>query len=248
MSTDKDFKRVVRTRMQKTGESYTTARATLLRRPRLVARPSEPPPDYSAKAGMSDAVIEKKTGKAWPAWVEVLDRARAHEWTHTDIARHVSEVHGVLPWWTQAVTVGYERIKGLRAIGQRRAGTWEASKSRTIAAPVEDVFRAFSEPRRRAKWLPGIKLTIRGARQGKDARITWPDGSSVHVYFVAKGHNKSTVTVQHTKLADRAAVDRMKVYWGERFDALTELAGMGRRAGGQAGGKATAAKRRRKSA
>ncbi len=30
MPTDKDFKRLVRGRMQKTGESYTAARATLL--------------------------------------------------------------------------------------------------------------------------------------------------------------------------------------------------------------------------
>ena len=243
MSTDRDFKRVVRTRMQKTGESYTTARAALLRKPRGVARPPAPAPDYSAKAGMSDAVIMKKTDRDWATWVEVLDRVKAHEWTHTEIARHVSDVHRVPPWWTQAVTVGYERIKELRAIGQRRAGTWEASKSRTFAAPVAELFQAFSEPRRRAKWLPGIKLTIRGARPGKDARITWPDATSVQVYFVAKGEKKATVTVQHVKLEDRAAVDRMKVYWGERFAALEELVGQaGRRAV-----KALASKRARSS-
>ena len=32
MPTDKDFKRLVRGRMQKTGESYTAARANLIRR------------------------------------------------------------------------------------------------------------------------------------------------------------------------------------------------------------------------
>ena len=31
MPTDKDFKRLVRTRMRKTGEAYTTARAHLLK-------------------------------------------------------------------------------------------------------------------------------------------------------------------------------------------------------------------------
>lgn len=223
MSTDKDFKRVVRTRMQKTGESYTTARATLLRRPRATTRASEPLPDYSAKAGMRDAIIQGKTGKDWATWVEVLDRVKAHEWTHTAIARHVSEAHRVPPWWTQAVTVGYERIKELRAIGQQRAGSWEAAKSRTFAVPVGDAFRAFVEPRRRAKWLAGVKLTVRTAKVNHTLRITWPDASSVAVYFVAKGAGKTSVSVQHGKLEDRDAVDRMKAYWGERFDALATL-------------------------
>ncbi|MBC7898386.1 MAG: hypothetical protein H7066_23395 [Cytophagaceae bacterium] len=222
MSTDKDFKRVVRTRLQKTGESYTAARATLLRRPRATTRATEPPFDYSAKAGMRDAVIMEKTGKGWAEWLDVLDRAKAHEWTHTEIARHVSEAHGVPPWWTQAVTVGYERIKDLRARGQRRAGTWEAAKSRTFAAPVAEVFCAFHDPRRRATWLPGVKLTVRTATANKSLRITWPDGSSVQCYFTVKGPAKSSVAVQHVKLPDRAAVDRMKAMWAERLDALAE--------------------------
>jgi hypothetical protein len=51
-------------------------------------------------------------------------------------------------------------------------------------------------------------------------RVSWPDGSSVELYFVSKGTGKSQVAVQHGRLPDRAAVDRMKAYWTDRLGAL----------------------------
>ena len=131
MTTDKDFKRLVRGRMQKTGESYTAARAQLRSTPPAV--PSVvPPSDYATLAGKSDAIMKARTGCGWERWVKALDHAGAHGWTHTEIARHVVEKYKIPGWWAQSVTVGYERIKGLRAVGQRRGGAFEASKSRTF--------------------------------------------------------------------------------------------------------------------
>src|SRR2546427_13299747 len=126
MPTNKDFKRLVRGRMQKTGEAYTTARAHLLKQ----KPPAAPPPgavDYAKLAGRSDAVIKERTGCTWERWVKALDHAQAYTWTHREIAKYVHEKYKVPGWWTQAVTVGYERIKGLRAVGQRRDGSFEAS-------------------------------------------------------------------------------------------------------------------------
>jgi hypothetical protein len=54
-------------------------------------------------------------------------------------------------------------------------------------------------------------------------RVTWPDGTSVELYFVAKGEAKSQVAVQHGKLADRASADRMRAYWAERLAALQAI-------------------------
>lgn len=222
MTTQKDLKRVVRTRMQKTGESYTAARASVLARSNG-KKPLAPPPDYEALAGMKDAVIREKTGKGWAEWTAVLDKVNAHAWLHRDIALHVHNEHDVPQWWTQAVTVGYERIKGLRAIGQRRGGTFEASKSRTFNVPVDQLFDAFANARKRAKWLAGVQLTVRKATQARSIRITWDDGSSVEGWFTAKGDTKSNVSIAHTRLPDRAAVDRQKAFWGERFDALATM-------------------------
>ena len=76
MPTDKDFKRLVRGRMQKTGESYTAARAQL-RKQKPVTSAAPRPAQYAAIAGKSDAIIKERTGCTWERWVKALDRAKA---------------------------------------------------------------------------------------------------------------------------------------------------------------------------
>jgi hypothetical protein len=240
MPRQKDLKRLVRARMQKTGEAYTAARAQVLRKPRTpkgtnvdatpAAAPAAPstaaqpdPKDFAAIAGMSDAIIKEKTGCTWELWVQALDYSRAYELSHREIAKLVKEKWDTPSWWTQMVTVGYERIKGLRAMGQRRSGDYEAGKSKTFAAPVGRVYRAFRDARTRQRWLGDVNLTVRTAVPNKSMRITWPDGTSVEWYFVPKGARKCQVAVQHGKLADREAVDRLKAYWGERLGVLETM-------------------------
>jgi hypothetical protein len=220
MTTQKDFKRVVRGRMQKTGESYTAARAQLLKQKPALAAVSPRPSEYAKLAGMSDAKLKENTGCTWERWVKALDHVKAHTWPHREIATYVREKYKVKSWWVQTVTVGYERIKGLRAIGQRRDGSFEASKSRTFAVPLGTLYRAFHDTRIRSRWLPGVDLTVRTATREKSMRITWPDRTSVEVGFASQGSGKSRVAVSHVKLPDKTAAARAKEYWGDRLDAL----------------------------
>jgi uncharacterized protein YndB with AHSA1/START domain len=242
MPTQKDLKRLVRRRMTKTGESYTTARAQLLRKSspqvspsvtappmsrsksaRFDARPgSTTPSEYPKLAGMSDAALKAKTGCDWRHWVEALDYVEAHTWPHRKIAAYVHEEFGVPGWWTQTVAVGYERIRGLRLKGQRRDGGFEASKSRTFPVPIADLYAAFAKPRSRARWLPGVKAVLRKATPNKSVRMTWPDGTSVEVWFTARGAGKSAAGLQHRKLPDKESAVQLKQYWGERLEALGE--------------------------
>lgn len=229
MPTDKDFKRLVRTRMRQTGEAYTTARVHLLRhRPKRATsaapRPAPAPaPSFEQLAGVKDATMKARTGCDWERWVWVLDQAGAQDWSHRAIAEHVRRRYKTPMWWTQAVTVGYERIKGLRAVGQRRSGQFEAGKSKTLAAPTARVYRAFRDARTRRRWLGAVDLTVRTAIPNKSMRITWSDGTNVEWYFVSKGEAKCQVAVQHGKLPDREAADRMKNWWGERLSELDRL-------------------------
>ena len=240
MTTQKDFKRLVRGRMQKTGESYTAARANLLSAKRKAtnvesnghgpvpatavastgAAPTTPPADFAKIAGMSDEAVKAKTGCNWERWVWALDQVHAYNWPHSEIAQYVHEKYKVPGWWTQTVTVGYERIRGLRARGQRRSGSWEASKSKTINAAVGTVFKSFKQPKLRSAWLPENKPVVRTSVPNKSLRLTWDDGTSVEVYLVAKGRSKAQVAIQHTKLPSRDAADRMKEFWSEHLDAL----------------------------
>lgn len=212
MPANKDLKRLVRSRMQKTGESYTTARAHLVSRP----------PDYATLAGMTDAKVAAATGCDWHNWVYVLDKADAHRWPHREIAAWIREKYGTASWWSQMVTVGYERIKGLRVKGQRRGGGFDVNKSKTIGVPVGRLYRAWRDPRVRRQWLADA-IAFRRATPNTLLRITWPDGTSVTAAFASKGRAKSVVSLQHEKLPDQAAADRVRAFWTSRLAALGEL-------------------------
>jgi len=224
MPRDKDLKRLVRTRMQKTGEAYTAARAQILIKPRRKIS-NTLKVNYAELAGTSDATIKQKTGCTWERWVKALDHHGAAEMSHTDIARLVHTTYKVDGWWSQTVTVGYERIKGLRAKGQRRDGSYEVNKSRTFAVPVAALYQAWAEPRVRGRWLDGERVTVRTATPPKSMRLGWSDGTIVVVGFTRKGRSKSAVSLAHTKLQDQEAANRLKQYWSERLDELGEVLG-----------------------
>jgi hypothetical protein len=216
MTQQKDFKRVVRARMQKTGESYTAARL------HLVKKEDAPAPDYAALAGLSDDSVKKATGRSWAMWVKLLDKVDAKEMSHPALTKHIRAEYDTPSWWTQMVAVGYERIRGLRAQGQQRSGDWSVSKSKTVGVPLAKLYAAFNA-RSRAKWMPGVKLTVRGATPNKTMRLRWEDGSPIDVGFMAKGESKSQVALAHGKLPSKAEADRMRAFWTERLNALAAM-------------------------
>jgi hypothetical protein len=219
MPTNKDLKRLVRARMKKTGEAYTAARSHIITKPKSATKRV----DYATLAGMSDEKVKAKTGCTWERWVNALDRKGAEKMSHRDIAALVNEKYKIDGWWSQTVTVGYERIKGLRARGQRRDGTYEAGKSRTFDVPVTALFDAWADASVRRRWLNGESVRIRTATAPKSMRIGWTDGTIIAVGFTAKGKSKSAVALAHTKVSDRETANRLKEYWSNRLDALGEV-------------------------
>jgi hypothetical protein len=216
MTTQRSFKRLVRSRMEKTGESYTAARAMLLSGEE---RRAEEPPLLA-----SDERIRERTGRGWEEWFDLLDEWGAAERPHREIARWVADQLGIGPlvWDAQAITSSYERARGLRAVGETEQG-FAASTSRTVAVPVERLFDAVVDESQRRSWLPDGELSERTATRPRSARFDWGDGTSrVMVVFDAKGEQKSTVALQHVRLPDIDAAERMKAYWRERVTALKE--------------------------
>jgi hypothetical protein len=223
MPTNKDLKRLIRARMRKTGEAYTAARSHIITKPKAAMKSI----DYAALAGMSDEKVKAKTGCTWERWVHALDRKGADKMSHRDIAALVHEKYKIDGWWSQTVTVGYERIKGLRARGQRRDGTYEAGKSRTFNVPVTVLFDAWAKASLRRRWLNGQAVKVRTATAPKSMRLGLTDGSIIAVGFTAKGRSKSSVALAHTKLPDRETANRLKEYWSNRLDALGEVLSKG---------------------
>jgi hypothetical protein len=218
MTTQRSFKRLVRSRMEKTGESYTAARASLLaaEEPKAAVRPA---------LATSDEAIRRRTGRGWEEWFDLLDEWGAAERSHREIARWVAEQQSVDPlaWNAQAVAGSYEFARGLRAVGEHPDG-FAITASRTVAVPVERLYEAFVDESLRERWLPEAELRERTATRPRSARFDWGDGETrVNVTFLAKADGKSTVAVAHERLADAQEAERIKAYWRDRVATLKEV-------------------------
>ncbi len=215
MTKQKSFKRLVRARMEKTGESYTAARAALLGGSSNGSAPADSPVMV-----MSDEAIRERTGFGWEEWFDMLDEAGATDWSHRDTARWLREEQGVPGWDSQSITVGYERARLGRGVGETATG-FSITASKTVAVPVETLFDAWVDEIRRREWLPDGQLRERKSTRPRTARYDWGDGTTrVIVGFESKGPQKSVVALQHERLADRDEADRTKAYWRERVSAL----------------------------
>jgi uncharacterized protein YndB with AHSA1/START domain len=209
MTRQKSFKRLVRARMEKTGESYTAARSMLLSA------------HDTTWLATTDEAIRERTGRGWEEWFDRLDEWGAADMTHRDIARRVAAELAIDPlaWNAQAITMSYERTRGMRAAGERTDG-FAITAQKTVPVPAERLFDAFTDAALRAQWLPEDQLRERTATKPKSARFDWADGATrVNVTFIAKGE-RSTVALEHARLADADEADRMKAFWRERLSTL----------------------------
>jgi Domain of unknown function (DUF4287) len=216
MTRQKSFKRLVRARMDKTGESYTSARAALL-------TAAEPDATESPALTMYADAIRERTGRGWEDWFDLLDEWGATERSHKEIATWLREEHDTGGWNSQSITVSYERARGLRAVGEHADG-FTVTASKTIDVPIDTLYDAFIDVEQRRRWLPDAELHERTATRPKSARFDWGDTTTrVVVGFESKANGKSVAALAHEKLPDAAEAERMKAFWRERVAVLKEV-------------------------
>jgi uncharacterized protein YndB with AHSA1/START domain len=182
------------------------------------------------QAGISDDAVSARTSRGWSEWYTLLDRAGARTMTHGDIAALLKSRWKCPGWWSQMITVAFERARGMRAKHQKPDG-YEISRTLTVAAPPDRARRAFTEARMRAAWLGKAKLTRRApatrpgaAKPPRALRFAWDGGASrLEVTFAARSGGRCQVSVQHGRLAGAREAARMKVFWGERLRRLDAI-------------------------
>lgn len=238
MTTQKSFKRRVRARMAETGESYTAARRQLVpeESANTAAGTGEVPgpsfevaeeftPEQRALFMLSEKAVESGTGHGWRHWVTVLDDWGATAHSHAQIARWLVVEHEISGWWAQGVAVSYERLRGMRAVGEGSDG-FAASASKTIAVSADRLFDAFEDEELRDRWLPGVVLRVRTATRPKSARFDVEGelaGTLLTVAITAKAPDRSGVAIQHLRLADAERVRERKEFWRTRLAVLKSL-------------------------
>jgi uncharacterized protein YndB with AHSA1/START domain len=163
--------------------------------------------------------------------------------SHAEIARHLAARYGLSPWWSQAVTVRYEQERGLRQHGQRSTGDFRVTVQRTVDAPLARAWAAWTDAAIISRWFTTrhtVDLRVGGEYRNADGdrgvillieprkrlRFTWdnPDhcpGTLVEVTFSSRADARTTVRLEHLKIADRKGFDDMKTGWSWAMDSLT---------------------------
>lgn len=172
------------------------------------------------KPPVSTDAVKAKTGHTWEEWLRILDKEKGRKLGHTAMAELLHEKYSVPGWWSQMVTVGYERARGLRVKHQKKSG-FEISATRTIDANARSIFKAWTDSKVRSRWLPKSAITIHKSTPPKSLRVTWIDGAkSIGVNLYPKTSGKTLLALQHGKLESATQAKKMKAFWGVRLDAL----------------------------
>jgi hypothetical protein len=171
---------------------------------------------------MSEAAVKAKSGKDWGSWFRLLDEAGAANLDHRAIAKLLSEEHGVPGWWSQMVTVEYERARGRRVRYQVSDG-FSVSVSKTIATPLSKLYGATASAAKRKAWFPKGAFKLSSQTKDKYFRGAWNESARLEIGFYAKGAGKSQIALAVSKLAKKADLERERKAWKAALVRLQEM-------------------------
>lgn len=198
---------------------------------------------YQAVNDMSDAAVKKATGKSWQEWFAALDKEGGAAKGRKVLNEFLYKKMKVDPWWTSTIVVEYEAArKVVEKDGQPRGYSICATKA--IAAKPQDVFAAFADTQKLAKWFAaspkqefkeggqfsnadGNRGVFKKINPGKVIKLTWEGeraapGETVEVKLQPSG-DKCSVIVTHDRIVGRDAADGLRAAWGTALDALKSL-------------------------
>ena len=171
---------------------------------------------------MSDAAVKARTGKDWAGWFSLLDRAGAAKLPHKEIAKLLASKQGVPGWWSQNITVEYERARGLRERHQKSDG-YSVGVTKTIASSVSGLYKATADAAARKKWFPRGAFELSSQTKDKYFRGAWKKGPRLEVGFYAKGDGKAQIALAVSKLPSKADVETERAAWKSALSKLQAM-------------------------
>lgn len=179
------------------------------------------------KPKTSDEAVKKATGKVWKEWFTILDKYGAKKLAHIDIAKMVYDKYlgksnpGISPdvassggWWSQMVTVEYERSRGLRKVNQSTSG-YSVSVHKTVNMPVSTLFTEWRKIAKRKK------LAENTLQENKTIRYKAEKSEPLFVaVFASKGPARSRIAIEAMRLPSAKAVEEERTKWKKEFEKL----------------------------
>lgn len=192
---------------------------------------------------VDDATCKSATGKTLQEWWSYLDERGGPSKGRRDIGNHLYAELKVDEWWTATLNYEYESARGVKDKDGRHCG-YTICVTKTINAPVEKVYAAWSDPGVLKEWFgPGVQAKVedggtwsdgdgnsgeyKRVRANKDLRFTWKgesgDESLVDVSLTDKG-DKTALLINHARIQTTAEKDGLRAAWGEAANRLKALA------------------------
>ena len=194
---------------------------------------------------ISDAAVQKATGKDWDEWFSLLDGEGAEALPHKQIARLLSDKGYIASsWWCQMVTVAYEYARRKRVVGQTKAAEFQIGVQKSLSLTPAQAWTLLTEPEGRALWLgtvpdlrwekraayataEGTRGEIRSFTPGKHVRLTWQPPhftapSTLQVSLTPSGA-KTALRFHQEKLDSAETREQMRAHWRDVLQKLAEL-------------------------
>lgn len=178
----------------------------------------------------------RATGRGWDDWLSVLDDAGAQHLSHPEIVSLLEREHPEVEsgWWRQTITVGYERARGLRVVGQTAAAGFELGVQRTVAADPDRVWALLVS--RPDLWLgdggeaqitpggavtgPDVSGEVRVVRPSVRLRLRWQPHDWARPASLQWTLSRTTsggtrIGMHLEQMPDPEARERMRHHWSE---------------------------------
>jgi uncharacterized protein YndB with AHSA1/START domain len=199
--------------------------------------------EFRSDFPVTDEAAKAATGKTLKQWFAELDKRDGLKKGRRDNVSHIYEQKIEL-WWATTIAVEYEKHHDVK----KKDGLYEGyfiCSTKTIAAPPDKVFAAWSNAADLGKWFgdktraevkdggsyenkDNNKGDFLRVRENKDIRMTFAGNgveapSLVDVQFQDKGKGKTGLLVNHSRIQNRAEADGLRAAWAESLDRLKKL-------------------------
>ncbi len=214
MTKQESFKRRIRGRMAATGERYAAARRAML-------SPAPPHPrGWAAEPELTDESVSAHTGQGWDEWCRVIEAWPGNLDGHAAIAAYLEREHGLDGWWSQGVTVGYERITGRRLPYQRSDGSFAVGVTRTVPGSADELRDMLLDEQGRAELFPTFDTALRSRPESAAVRLSVGDEGRVLMELADRSDGRVRIAVTHERLPDATTVEPWRRFWTAWLEAL----------------------------
>ena len=172
---------------------------------------------------VKDDAVKGATGKEWRQWFSILDKAGAKRMRHIDIARfvyekylgktskHAPDVAKSGGWWSQMVTVEYERARGMRDVNQTPQG-FMVAVHKTVEMSVAKLEKEWDRISR-SRAVASKKLERLPSKTKRNMLFYKTAVGRLVVSFDERSRGKSRIMVESLKLPSKRAVEENRAFW-----------------------------------